>query len=334
MLEFVYSHVSLQALMWLVVGFPLAGAAISGLLALATARSEGPRFVFAGALAGTLFPALSLAACAALFVTLSGLESGAHAAITGPLFRFAALPELVVDVGLRMDELSLVLSLTVAAVGFLVHVYSVGFMQGDEGVLRYFSLLGLFLFFMQLLVLADNLVLLFVGWEGVGLCSWLLISFWYGEEWRARAGTKAFVLNALGAGGMLLAMFLVFSVMSAAGASPESGYFNFETMQRHAASFVPVAGVISLALLTGAAAKSAQIPFYVWLPDAMAGPTPVSALIHAATMVAAGVYLVVRLSFVFALSQTALETMAAVGAATALMGAVLALSENDLKKIL
>jgi len=334
MLEQIYSHISLQALMWLVVAFPLAGAVINGALSLAWARSEGPRFPHFTAFTGCLAAALGFAACTVLLMTLSGIEAGSHAAITGPLFRWAVLPDLVVDVGLRMDEISLIMAAMVAAVGFLVHIYSVGYMWGDDGFTRYFSLLNLFLFFMLLLVLADNLVLMFIGWEGVGLCSYLLISYWFGDESRARAGTKAFVLNAIGDGGFLIGMFIIFGVMSAAGANPVSGFFNFETMERHAAFFVPVATAVSLAIFAGAVAKSAQIPLYVWLPDAMAGPTPVSALIHSATMVAAGVYVIIRLNFVIALSPTALEVIAVIGAATALTGAVLGVAENDLKKIL
>jgi NADH-quinone oxidoreductase subunit L len=334
MLDTLFRHVSLQTLMWLVVAFPLIGAAINGAFAMATARSEGPRFSHLAALVGCLSAFLSLLACGILFFTLSGLEAGSHSAITGPLFSWAALNDLVIDVGLKMDELSLVMALVVSAVSFLVHLYSVGYMWGDEGFLRFFALMNLFLFFMLLLVLADNLVLMFVGWEGVGLCSWLLISYWFDEEANAMAGTKAFVINAIGDGGFLIGMFIIFGVMSASQALPASGFFNFETMERNAAFFVPVATAVSLALFAGAVAKSAQIPLYVWLPDAMAGPTPVSALIHAATMVAAGVYMVARLNFIFVLSATALEVVAVIGAATALLGAVLGLAENDLKKIL
>lgn len=334
MLELIYSHVSLQSLMWLVALFPLAGAAVPGLFALASARSEGQRFAAAGSSLSCFFAALSWLACIVLFFTLQGFEAGSHAAISGPLFRWAALPGLFVDVGLRMDELSLLVSLVLSSIGFLVHLYSLGFMKGEEGVLRYFSLLSLLLFFMQLLVLADNMILLLVGWEGVGISSWLLISFWFGDRANARAGLKAFVLNAIGDGGILIGMFLIFGVMSAAGAHPESGLFNFETMQQHAAYFVPMAGAISIALLVGAAAKSAQIPLSLWLPDATAAPIPALALIHSATTVAAGVYVVVRLGFIFAMSPTALEIMAVLGAASALLGAVLGLAETDLRKIL
>jgi len=334
MLDVLFRHVSLQTLMWLVVAFPLIGAAINGALAMATSRSEGPRFSNLGAAVGCLAALLSFLACGILFYTLSGLEAGSHSAITGPLFSWAVLKDLVVEAGLRMDELSLAVALAVSAVSFLVHLYSVGYMWGDGGFLRFFALMNLFLSFMLMIVMADNLLVMFIGWQGVGMCSWLLISYWFEDDVNARAGTKAFVINAIGDGGFLIGIFIVFGVMSASHALPASGFFNFETMERHAAFFVPVATALSLALFVGAAAKSAQIPLYTWLPDAMVGPTPVSALIHAATMVAAGVYMIVRLNFVFALSATALEVIAVIGAATALLGAVLGLAENDLKRIL
>jgi NADH-quinone oxidoreductase subunit L len=334
MLEAIYSHISLQALIWLVVAFPLAGFVVNGFLAVITARSEGAKFTHLASFVGCAAPLLSFVAGAVLFFTLTGFEATAPAAITGPLFRFAALPDLVIDIGLRLDELSLIMMLIVSGVGALIHIYSVGYMWGEDGFLRYFAELNLFVFFMLILVMADNLVLMFIGWEGVALCSYLLISFWFEGADNARAGTKAFIMNSIGDAGFLLGMFLIFGVMSAAQAAPESGFFNFETMERYAAYFVPVATAASLLLFAGAVGKSAQIPLYVWLPDAMVGPTPVSALIHSSTMVAAGVYMVVRLNFIFAQSSVALEIIAVVGAATALMAAVMGLAATDLKKIL
>jgi NADH-quinone oxidoreductase subunit L len=233
-----------------------------------------------------------------------------------------------------VDQLSLIMALVVSGVGFLVHVYSVGYMWNDDGYLRYFALLNFFLFSMLLLVLADNLVLMFAGWEGVSLCSYLLISFWFEDAAKARAGTKAFLLNRIGDAGFLLGIFLIYGVMAAAGAPEDSSYFNFETMQRYGSYFVPVATAVSLLLFAGAIGKSAQIPLYVWLPDAMVGPTPVSALIHAATMVTAGVYMVVRLNFIFVLSPTALEVIAITGAAGAIFAAIMGLTETNLKRIL
>ena len=334
MLRLLYSYVSLQTLIWLVVAFPLVGALANGFLSMASSRSKTPRFGSWVALIGCFAPLASLVAAIVVFFTLIGFEVGAPAAITGPLFQWAALPGLSIEVGLKVDELSMVMALVVTGVGSLIHIYSLGYMWRDAGYARYFSLLNLFIFFMLLLVLADNLLLMFIGWEGVGLCSYLLISFWFDDEAKARAGFKAFVVNSIGDAAFLAGIFLIFGVMAAAGAPAEGGAFNFDNMERYGAYFLPVATWISLLLFAGAAAKSAQIPLYVWLPDAMAGPTPVSALIHAATMVAAGVYMVVRLNFIFALSPLVLQVMAIIGAATAVYAATMALVSRDLKKIL
>ncbi|MFH0799558.1 MAG: NADH-quinone oxidoreductase subunit L [Pseudomonadota bacterium] len=334
MLQFIYTYISLQTLIWMIVLLPLAGAAINGLVAFATARSEKVKLKPLVSFAGCILPLASFAAAAAVLWTLLGFESGAPSAITGPLFKWAASPDLVIEAGLRVDQLSLVMALVVTGVGSLIHIYSIGYMAHDAGYARFFAQMNLFLFFMLTLVLADNLILMFVGWEGVGLCSYLLIGFWFEDAAKAKAGMKAFIVNRIGDAGFLAAIFLIFGVMSAAGVSPESGAFNFQTMERYGAYFVPVATTVSLLLFAGAVGKSAQIPLYVWLPDAMAGPTPVSALIHAATMVTAGVYMVVRLNFIFALSPTALEVVAWTGAATALFAATMGLAATDLKKIL
>lgn len=334
MLELIYSYISLQTLIWMIVWLPLAGAAINGLIALATARSERAKFRSLVSFVGCVTPLLSFAAVVAVFFTLTGFEAGAPTAITGPLIKWIANPGLVIEAALKADQLSLVMALVVTGVGSLIHIYSIGYMHHDEGYARYFAEMNLFLFFMLILVLADNLVLMFVGWEGVGLCSYLLIGFWFEDMEKAKAGMKAFVVNRIGDAGFLAGMFLIFGVMSAAGAPVDSSVFNFETMQRYSAYFLPVATVVSLLLFTGAVGKSAQIPLYVWLPDAMAGPTPVSALIHAATMVTAGVYMVVRLNFIFVLSPTALSVVAVTGAATALFAASMGLVATDLKKVL
>ena len=334
MLELLYRHVSLQGLMWLVLTLPLAGAALNGLVALATAGDERARFKPLVTILGCGLPLISFAGAVALFFTLIGFEAGSPAAITGPLFSWALSPSLVIDVGLSADQLTLIMALVVSGVGSLIHIYSVGYMSHDAGYARYFAEMNLFLFFMLLIVMADNLVLMFAGWEGVGLCSYLLIGFWFEDASKARAGMKAFIVNRIGDAGFLAGIFLVFGVMSASGADPASGLFNFQTMERYGAYFVPVATLVSLLLFAGAVGKSAQIPLYVWLPDAMAGPTPVSALIHAATMVTAGVYMVVRLNFIFALSPFALHLIAVLGATTAIYAAVMGLVVTDLKKIL
>ncbi|MBI3247498.1 MAG: NADH-quinone oxidoreductase subunit L [Deltaproteobacteria bacterium] len=238
---------------------------------------------------------------------------------------------LHVDFALQMDQLSALMSLVVTGVGFLIHVYSTGYMAHDHDVARYFAYLNLFTISMLLLVLGENLLLLFVGWEGVGLCSYLLIGFWYTDDAKASAGKKAFIVNRVGDAGFLLGMFLLFWTLG------ESGVWtlSFSTIQQHVAA-VPadVATIICLLLFVGAAGKSAQIPLYVWLPDAMAGPTPVSALIHAATMVTAGIYMIARLNFLYALSPTALSVVATVGAATAFFAATIGLVQTDIKKVL
>jgi NADH-quinone oxidoreductase subunit L len=239
------------------------------------------------------------------------------------------LASLQVDFSFVLDQLSLVMLLVVTGVGFLIHVYSVGYMKGDEGYARYFSYLNLFLFFMTVLVLAGNALVMFIGWEGVGLASYLLIGFWFQKKSAADAGKKAFIVNRIGDFGFLIAMFLLVA--------------NFGTL-----TFTEIATklgqdpgwnggvvtVIALCLMMGAAGKSAQLPLYIWLPDAMEGPTPVSALIHAATMVTAGVYMVARTHVLFDHSPFALGVVATVGAATALFAATIALVQNDIKRVL
>lgn len=238
---------------------------------------------------------------------------------------------LHVDFALYVDQLSAVMILVVTGVGFLIHVYSIGYMAHDEDVARYFAYLNLFTTSMLLLVLGENLLLLFVGWEGVGLCSYLLIGFWYTDDEKASAGKKAFIVNRVGDAGFLLGIFLLFWTLG----EHSVWTLSFSEIHKHVASIpADVATVICLLLFVGAAGKSAQIPLYVWLPDAMAGPTPVSALIHAATMVTAGVYMIARLHFLYALSPTALSVVATVGAATAFFAATIGLVQNDIKRVL
>ncbi|MFI5183285.1 MAG: NADH-quinone oxidoreductase subunit L [Vicinamibacteria bacterium] len=233
---------------------------------------------------------------------------------------------------LLLDPLSAVMILTVTGVGSLIHIYSLGYMAHDEERVRYFSYLNLFTFFMLLLVLGGSLPILFVGWEGVGLCSYLLIGFWFKKKSASDAGMKAFIVNRVGDAGLILGMILAFHSW---------GSLDLVDLAEHAASIpreaLGVFGtltVVCLLLFVGATGKSAQIPLHVWLPDAMEGPTPVSALIHAATMVTAGVYMVARLSPLFARSATALAVVATIGAATALMAATIALVQTDIKKVL
>ena len=235
---------------------------------------------------------------------------------------------LRLEAALHLDRLSMIMTLVVTGVGTLIHLFSIGYMRDDGAYARFFAYLNLFVFFMLLLVLGANYPLMFVGWEGVGLCSFLLIGFWFTEKANADAGKKAFIVNRIGDFGFLVAMFLM--------------YWNFRTLEfgpvAQAAAALPVGSavltVMALFLFLGCAGKSAQLPLYVWLPDAMAGPTPVSALIHAATMVTAGVYLVARSSAIFAAAPAASLTVVAIGALTAIFAATIGLKQWDIKKVL
>jgi NADH-quinone oxidoreductase subunit L len=236
---------------------------------------------------------------------------------------------LHIDFSFALDQLSLVMLLVVTGVGFLIHIYSVGYMHDDEGYARYFSYLNLFLFFMTVLVLAGNALLMFVGWEGVGLASYLLIGFWYQKTTAAAAGKKAFIVNRIGDFGFLIGMFLLLA---------NFGTLTFSEIAAKLAANPGWSGgvltAIALCLLLGAAGKSAQLPLYIWLPDAMEGPTPVSALIHAATMVTAGVYMIARTHALYDRSPFALGVVAIVGAATAIFAATIGLVQTDIKRVL
>jgi NADH-quinone oxidoreductase subunit L len=236
---------------------------------------------------------------------------------------------LHVDFSFVFDHLALVMLLVVAGVGFLIHIYSVGYMGHEDGYWRYFAYLNLFLFFMTVLVLAGNALLMFVGWEGVGLASYLLIGFWFQKTSAADAGKKAFIVNRIGDFGFLIGIFLLLA---------NFGTLTFSDIAAKLAANPAWTGgiltAIALCLLVGATGKSAQLPLYVWLPDAMEGPTPVSALIHAATMVTAGVYMIARTHFLFDRSPFALSVVAVVGAATALFAATIGLVQNDIKRVL
>ena len=235
------------------------------------------------------------------------------------------------EVAFQVDALSAVMLLVISGIGLLIHIYSLGYMGRDEGMVRYFAYLNLFIFFMLLLVMADNLLLLFVGWEGVGLCSYLLIGFWHQDHTNTIAGNKAFVVNRIGDLGFLLGILLLFWEMGRQGVWT----IDFLELQRSAHLLRPESvTIITLLLFVGATGKSAQIPLYVWLPDAMQGPTPVSALIHAATMVTAGVYMIARLYFLFSLAPATLAVIATLGALTAFFAATIALAQNDIKRVL
>ncbi|HEX7597329.1 MAG TPA: NADH-quinone oxidoreductase subunit L [Polyangia bacterium] len=281
--------------------------------------------------------AVGAAAMVSLDAFFRGLPSQVQAGgLTDGLGTWFASGDLRVELALRMDALSGLMCLVVTVIGTLIHIYSTGYMAHDKDYARFFAYLNLFCGAMLLLVLGDSLPVMFVGWEGVGLCSYLLIGFWYGDTANASAGKKAFITNRVGDLGFLIGMFLLFRatgtldipslVDSARGSSPALTAALWWGQ--------PVAFWAAVFLFLGAVGKSAQIPLYIWLPDAMAGPTPVSALIHAATMVTAGVYMVARLGALYLLSPAAMAIVAVVGALTALFAAVIAFGQNDFKKVL
>jgi NADH-quinone oxidoreductase subunit L len=303
---------------WLIPAFPLTGFV---LLVLFGRRMGDPS---AGWLA-TAMTGLSFLVTAGVFFDLLGKEHEARHA-TVDLFSWIPVGGLSVNVALLLDPLSITMALFVTGVSALIHLYSVGYMHGDGRYPTFFVYLNLFVFSMLMLVLADNFLLSFLGWEGVGACSYLLISFWFTRETAASAGKKAFVTNRIGDFGFMIAMFLIFSVF---------GTLTYSGVLPHAEELTKgTATAIALLLFLGAAGKSAQLPLYVWLPDAMEGPTPVSALIHAATMVTAGVYLMVRVAPILELAPTAMTIIAIVGAATALFAATIACAQNDIKRVL
>ena len=307
------------ALVVFILVAPLAG---FGVLLLFGRRIGEPRAGYLGS--ATVAISFGLAAVAS-FDFLAGGD-GAHPT-TVKLFEW--IPSLGLDATLLWDPLSAVMTLVITGVGTLIHVYSIGYMHGEPRFGRFFTYLNLFIVSMLILVLGDNFGVLFVGWELVGLSSYLLISFWFEKPAAAAAGKKAFVVNRIGDFGFLIALMLIFN---------EFGSLSFSTVFEHAGAVLSHGGgtatAITLLLLVGAAGKSAQLPLYVWLPDAMEGPTPVSALIHAATMVTAGVYMVARTGVLFDLAPFSAGTVATVGAVTALYAATIAIGQRDIKRVL
>src|ERR1700739_255959 len=275
---------------------------------------------------GVMFLAFAVALWG--FARLLAMPAGAALEVT--LWPWIVAGQFHTAIALRFDALSAVMTLIVSGVGAVIHLYSVGYMAHDEDYPRYFAYMNLFALSMLILVLADNLLLMFVGWEGVGLCSYLLIAFWYDNAQFAYNGRKAFVANRVGDAGFILGMLTIVSALAAHGV----GTLNCAELQAHRAMLAPVATMAGLLLLLGATGKSAQIPLYVWLPDAMVGPTPVSALIHAATMVTAGVYMIARLGCPFTMAPSALDLVATIGAVTATFAATIAIVQPDFKKVL
>ena len=275
---------------------------------------------------GVMFLAFAIALWG--FARLLAMPAGAALEVT--LWPWIVAGQFHTAIALRFDALSAVMTLIVSGVGAVIHLYSVGYMAHDADYARYFAYLNLFTFAMLVLVLADNLLLMFVGWEGVGLCSYLLIAFWYDNAQFAYNGRKAFVANRVGDAGFILGMLTIVSALAAHGVWT----LNFAELQAHRAMLAPVATMAGLLLLLGATGKSAQIPLYVWLPDAMVGPTPVSALIHAATMVTAGVYMIARMHFLYTLTPDAMYVVAVIGAVTAFFAATVAMVQTDIKRVL
>jgi len=326
---------TIAAWLWLIPLLPLAGSAVCGALHFAAlrARRRDP------AALGPFAPAAWIA-CAAIgasfalavwgFAQLLGLPADSRV-LASPAWDWIRAGALSVQVAMVLDPLSSTMTLVVTGVGFLIHVYSVGYMKGDPGFAKFFAYLNLFAFAMLVLVLASSLLGLFVGWEGVGLCSFLLIGFWYEKGWPAEAAQKAFVVNRIGDACFLIGTFLLvrlFGTLEIGAIGAGVGEILRDPAQ---AGQVAIAALL---LFGGCCGKSAQFPLFTWLPDAMAGPTPVSALIHAATMVTAGIYLIVRLNPLFAASGDVMLAIAIVGALTALIGATTALAQRDIKKVL
>ncbi len=256
------------------------------------------------------------------------VQNSASHAITVNLFDWISSGKLHVSFSFLADPLSALFLLIITGVGFLIHVYSVGYMKEDEGFHRFFAYLNLFVFFMLLLVLGSNYLILFVGWEGVGLCSYLLIGFWFKNTAFNNAAKKAFIMNRIGDLGFLLGILLIYLTFGSINYIEVFGQAKFFSSEQ------PVITAITLLLFIGAMGKSAQLPLYTWLPDAMAGPTPVSALIHAATMVTAGVYMIARSNILYTLSPFSMQVVAIVGVLTSLFAASIGLFQNDIKKVL
>ncbi|GFO58672.1 NADH-quinone oxidoreductase subunit L [Geomonas silvestris] len=313
-------------LVWLIPLCPLIGSVINGLFG----KKIKNETVIGGIAAGSVLCSFFVA-CGILMQLLSLPGEERHFEKT--IFTWIQSGQFKADIGFLIDPLSCVMLMVVTGVGFLIHLYSIGYMHGEEGFYRYFCYLNLFTFSMLCLVSGNNLLLMFVGWEGVGLCSYLLIGYYFHKKSAGDAGKKAFVMNRVGDFGFLLGLFTMFWYL---GGQHNVWTINFRELASHA-ELMPVGGVttiICLCFFLGATGKSAQIPLYTWLPDAMEGPTPVSALIHAATMVTAGVYMIGRMNFMFIKSPTALLVVACVGAATALFAATIGTAQNDIKRVL
>ena len=304
---------------WLVPAFPLLGFILNGMLG----KRFGTRFV---SIVGPLAIGLAFAQSVVLFFQMLNADGNV---LSEHLYTWIKSGNFEAGINFQVDQLSGLYLLIITGVGFLIHIYSLGYMKGEAGYYRFFAYLNLFVFFMLILVLGDGFLLMFVGWEGVGLCSYLLIGYYFEKDSAAAAAKKAFLFNRVGDFGVLSAVLLIFLTF---------GSIEFNEVNAEAAARLEHGGIlvtiITLLLFLGATGKSAQIPLFVWLPDAMEGPTPVSALIHAATMVTAGLYMVARLSHLFVLAPLTMNIIAAIGALTALLAASIAITQTDIKRVL
>ncbi len=301
---------------------PLIGFLVNGL------RFRSSNYLAAGTI-GTAAVFISFVASILLFLQLLD-ASPENRRLSVTFFEWMAVDKFKVNAGFLVDQISGTMILIITGIGSLIHLFSIGYMHHDKGVTKYFAYLNLFIFNMLILVLGDSLLTMFVGWEGVGLCSYLLIGFWFSDSAKAAAGMKAFITNRIGDAAFILGMFILFFAF---------GTLNIQELNVLAPTVVESTwlGTVTLGtlmLFIGATGKSAQIPLYVWLPDAMAGPTPVSALIHAATMVTAGVYMIVRLNPLFIVAPNTMMVIAIIGAATAVLAATIGLTQYDIKKVL
>src|SRR5712672_1875937 len=311
---------TLSALPCTIPLFPLAGAAINGFFGRQSSKKA--------------ISTVALAFCGLTFfvaVFIAANFSSASAPYSFPLAHWLRSGTFSVNFEFYLDQLSLVMLLVVTGVGFLIHIYSVGYMAEDDGYYRFFAYLNLFMFFMLMLVLASNYLLMFVGWEGVGLASYLLIGFWFTKDSAASAGKKAFIVNRIGDFGFLIALFLLIKHFGSLNFTHVFAAVRSLPTETAGAGLLTAIGIL---LMIGACGKSAQIPLYIWLPDAMEGPTPVSALIHAATMVTAGVYMVSRSHIIFERAPGALTFVAIIGTLTAFFAATIGIAQTDIKKVL
>jgi len=317
---------------WLIPALPFLGFLLNGVPTWLGVRL--PRAYVYGIGCGVMLASFLVGVFTFMYLKTLPVEAREFTQLLWPWMHVGALK---VNIAFLIDPLSVVMILVVTGVGFLIHVYSSGYMRDDADYARFFTYLNLFCFMMLILVMGDNLLLLFVGWEGVGLCSYLLIGFWYEHKENGAAGMKAFLMNRVGDVGMMIGLMLLFWALHSVGKAT----LTFAELKTAVLSLQGVtvlgfsaATVICLCLFFGATGKSAQIPLYTWLPDAMAGPTPVSALIHAATMVTAGIYMIARMNWLFTLSPDALIIVASIGAFTAFFGATIGFAQNDIKKVL